>query len=178
MNSQSWQQAEVHCLCTVWYEDMWGTSLFGSVPPSRRCPWAFGMRKQFKWNMVWETVLKKRGYSSLIMPFFLAALPQNFGKEQFSGYPQFNMQQNTALLPIHVYFMLWERHWYHSLGKLTLHETEIIPSTLNLISQDLWTSSYYCTVQKCLKVFQAFHWATRNRHSFPKSSNIYVPNME
>lgn len=173
MNSQSWQQAEIHYLCTVWWEDMWGTSLSGRVPPSRRCPRAFGMTKQFIWNMVWETFLQKRGYSSLIMPFFLAVLPQNFGKERFSGSPQLNKQQNIALLLIRVYFMLWERHWYHNLGKLTLHETEIIPSTLNLISQDLWTSLYYH-----LKVLQAFHWATRNRHSFPKSSNVYVPNME
>lgn len=115
----------------------------------RKCPWAFGMRKQFKWNMVWETVLQNRHTDPLQCPSFW----QHYHK---------TLEKNNSLVILHlasnrtqshVYFVFWERHWSHSLRKLTSQKIEIIPSTLNLLSQDVWTTLYYFTVQKCLKVF-------------------------
>lgn len=166
---QSWQQADftvsdlyprrvcevLHCL---------------EVSPFQKMSLSI-WRKQLKWNMVWETVLQKQHTDPLQCPSFW----QHYHK---------TLQKNNFLVIFHlasnrtqpcVYFVFWERHWYYSLRKPTLQKIEIIPSTLNLLSQDVWTTLYYFTVQKCLKVFQAFQWATRNRHSFPKSSNIFVP---
>lgn len=131
------------------------------------------MRKHFKWNMVWETFIQNQHTDPLQCPSFWHHYHKTLEKN--NSLVILHLASNRT--QSHVYFVFWERHWSHSLRKLRIQKIEIIPSTLNFLSQGVWTTFYYFTVQKCLKVFKSFQWATRNRYSFTKLSNIYVPNI-
>lgn len=172
MTSQSWQQAEF-TVSALYYRRVCEVLHCLEVRPFQKTPLSIWDVKQFRWNTVWETVLQNQHTDPLQCPSFWQHYHKTLEKNNFLVVLSLASNKTQS----YVYFVFWERHWYWSLRKLTSQKTEIIPSILNLLSQDLWTTLYYFTVQKCFKGLQAFHWTTRNRHSFPKSSNIYVPNI-